>query len=257
MIRKIALILVAGFIAAPAYSETPSRANTDKSLKWVSNGVFIKAKLGDKWAEFEKIAGVPIEFTSYKQDLAFINMANGRVDFITSGPIEGLVTETKGKTPPQTKAEDFDSVVFSTLKIKAVIHPEIKVKAITHDQFADIFSGRMKSWKPITGQDIPVKFFVAKNSPVLIKGIAKKYELPVDLPAAQFVADQEGVVRGVKLNTGSIGVVSSKFEMENFNPTYIDTEATRSTFLSIRKNGRPEAKKVFEFIKQNKIAISE
>lgn len=109
--------------------------------------------------------------------------------------------------------------------LTAIVNSENPVKSVTSDQLKDIFSGKIKNWKKVGGEDLPINvYIVGKESAtrdVFKKNILKDKEYSVD---SQTIRPDKIVPLMVDMDEGGIGQISYSFVANNdhVRPLIID-----------------------------------
>jgi len=105
-----------------------------------------------------------------------------------------------------------NAVPFAYDVLTAIVNSENPVKELTSDQLKGIFSGKIKNWKEVGGEDRPITvYIVGKESAtkdVFKKHILKDSEYGV---SSRVIRPDGKVVLNVNLDKGGIGHVSYAF----------------------------------------------
>lgn len=119
--------------------------------------------LAQKWAEvyMGKNPGVKIQITGGGSGTGFAALQNQTTDLanasrkIKAKEIEACI-KAFGKRPTEYK------VCLDGLSV--YVHAENAIKELTLDQLDGIFSGKIKNWKEVGGQDAPITVYSRENS---------------------------------------------------------------------------------------------
>ena len=119
--------------------------------------------LAQKWAEvyMGKNPGVKIQITGGGSGTGFAALQNQTTDLanasrkIKAKEIEACI-KAFGKRPTEYK------VCLDGLSV--YVHAENAIKELTIDQLDGIFSGKIKNWKEVGGQDAPITVYSRENS---------------------------------------------------------------------------------------------
>lgn len=183
-------------------------ARTSDSLQVKGSDTMVN--LVQSWAEafMEKNPKLFIAVTGGGSGTGIAAIINGTCDFAMSSrnitQKEIALASQKGVEPREFK------VALDGLAV--VVHPKNPVSRLTVDQLADIFTGRVKNWKELGGEDKTIVVLsrevnsgthVYFKEHVLRKGDSKsKEEFSSDallMPSSQAIADE------VKQNASAIG----------------------------------------------------
>lgn len=144
----------AGNPTPPARPATPG-ATTPATPNAAAGAIQIKGSdtmvnLGQAWAEaFGKAKGAQVAVTGGGSGTGFAALLNNSCDIAESSrKIEAKeLTEAKAKniTPKET--------IVAMDGLAVVVNPANPVSKLTIDQLADIFTGKIKNWKDVGGQD--------------------------------------------------------------------------------------------------------
>jgi phosphate transport system substrate-binding protein len=104
------------------------------------------------------------------------------------------------------------AIPFAYDVLTAIVNSENPVKGLTSDQLSDIFSGKIKNWKEVGGEDLPITvYIVGKESAtrdVFKMHILKDKEYAKD---AKVIRPDWRIVLNTTLDKGGIGQISYSF----------------------------------------------
>ena len=81
--------------------------------------------------------------------------AAGKVDFaFTCKPASKLIKKFKIS---QDKAKDWICIAFARDPLVVVVNPDTNITSLTLSELSSIFTGSIKNWKELNGNDLPIK----------------------------------------------------------------------------------------------------
>jgi phosphate transport system substrate-binding protein len=119
--------------------------------------------LAQKWAEvyMQKNPTAKVQVTGGGSGTGFAALQNRQTDLANaSRPIKAKETEACikafGKRPTEFK------VALDGLSV--YVHEQNGIKQLSIPQLADIFTGKIRNWKEVGGQDLPITIYSRENS---------------------------------------------------------------------------------------------
>ncbi len=117
------------------------------------------------------------------------------------------------------------SVPFALDVLTAIVHKENPVKALTSDQLKGIFSGTIKNWKEVGGEDRPITFYIVGKESAT-RDVFKMHILQ-DLEYGTYrkvTRPDWRIVLSVNMDKGGIGHTSYSFaaNTDQVRPLIID-----------------------------------
>jgi len=156
MLKKSLVIALAAFVAAfaPAAQAGSITAKGSDTL----------VVLAQKWAEvyMAKTPGTTVQVTGGGSGTGFAALQNKTTDLanasrkIKGKEIEACVKAFNGKRPTEYK------VCLDGLSV--YVAKENPVKELSVNQLEDIFTGKVKNWKDVGGEDAPITVYSRENS---------------------------------------------------------------------------------------------
>lgn len=64
----------------------------------------------------------------------------------------------------QKDGKSFKEIIFAYDALSVVVHPSNKVKQLTREQLEDIFTGKIKNWKQVGGDDLKIIVYSRESS---------------------------------------------------------------------------------------------
>lgn len=237
------------FVSIHAYAAEP--------LRLLAGGPAAVKKFETVKAEAEKVTGTKIESNVTPFDLAFKALSTGQVDGMFSPPLPAAMAGAEKRGMPKQNPDDYQVLQLFQNKLYAVIHPNNPVTQLSREQLTGILSGKIKNWKEVGGNDEPLSVIMPKNYIASNRSILMFYLKADSSPAVEFVATQDGLLRGLQKFPNQIGFVTTTDSEPGFKPKFLLTEARNELYFIVKKKSRPEAQKLYEFISNNLKAFND
>ena len=138
------LLVPAGFCIAQADGEQ----GTGTGIKWTGCGITRKALMAEAAAVFEKKTGIHTELSGGGATLGIRKAASGEAD------IGGSCRPCKPEWTDEEAGVRMTHAAWDALVI--FVHPSNPVTGLTTEQVQKIYSGEIRSWKNVGGQDAPI-----------------------------------------------------------------------------------------------------
>jgi phosphate transport system substrate-binding protein len=107
-------------------------------------------------ADIEKAAGVTLDIVANGSGKGLGDLAEGKAQVaMISAPMDEVVAGIvkKGGSIDTAGLEEHQ---IGRAEVAFIVHPSNGVKSLTQQQLADIFAGKIKSWKDLGGADKPI-----------------------------------------------------------------------------------------------------
>jgi hypothetical protein len=233
------------------------QARAEESIKILAGGPSSAKLLLSEKAALEKAAGAPLDLSISPMDNSITVLVKGMVDGIITGNPEETFAVAEKKGLGKINPDDYQAHPISEVTLKIGVHPDNPVVSLTHDQLKDIFTGKIKTWEPITGKKEAITVLMARNYQLALKVTRATYNDGEPLPVEHSVIDKDGLVRGIQKDRGAIGVFTEREGIEGFMPKFIRSDAKSTTYLLMRKKARPAAQKLFDYVKSQPKAVQD
>jgi len=90
------------------------------------------------------------------------------ISALISGTTDVAMASRKVKMDEKLKMQDagkaYKEVVFAKDAISVVVHPENKISQLTREQLEGIFTGKIKNWKEVGGEDLAIVVYSRETS---------------------------------------------------------------------------------------------
>ena len=135
---------------------------------------------------------------------AFINLIDKKADLIFSA-------RTMSADEKAHAAEAGVRLIETPIALDAlifIIHPRNRVKTLTHKQLQNIYTGKIKNWKEVGGNDAPITPYVRnKNSgsQELMEALLLTEPISDDFPEDQVIWGMMMLLSAVQMNENGLG----------------------------------------------------
>ncbi len=239
------------FLFAMTFGNQSGAADTIQLL--AGGQVSIKV-MSDHQEKLEAAAKAKIKVNHQPTDIGVRSMINGVVDgAIASEPKMSLPLAEKKGAPPQ-KIEDYDWTPVVSFKVLFAIHPEVTSTQLTDDQIKGILGGKIKNWKEISGQSLPITLVIAKAYIQTNKAMFRHFiGSESAAPGCEIleVTDRNGLLKAMQSKPGSMGILGGVETNPDFKPNYFKTSAVHSAGLMIKKTAKGPVRDLFNYLKAN------
>jgi hypothetical protein len=244
----IAIIAFASIAANSLAFATP--LEQEGPVRVMTGGTTFTKLYKPKQAEIERVIGAPFEILTAPQDTAVLALSKNAIDGVISGnELNEILEAGEKKGMPKQDPKDYQLFEVYHVDLKIALHPENPTNSLTHEQLVDILSGKIRTWEPINGKKIPIRFLIAKSYLATMQSIYKHYLKGMDSPVAEQVVNSEGMLRGIQRDPGAIAFFSVKEELKDFKPKYIDSDIRHPSYFMSKINPRPATKKLIDYLK--------
>jgi phosphate transport system substrate-binding protein len=153
MFKKQLLVLLALIL--------PQTLLATETLNWVGCGITKKAFMSSLAAAYEKKTGVHIEIHGggATRGIRDVSALKAEIGGACRYKIEGL---------PEESGAILDPVAWDALVV--IVHKSNPVESITMKQIYDIYSGKIKNWQELGGNNAPIEVYARKGK---ISGVGR------------------------------------------------------------------------------------
>jgi len=211
MKHVIILFLLSSFLFTACGSGSSSAAASDSSASYIENkGSDTIVNLALAWAEKyqSENPGIRISVTGGGSGTGIASLINKTVD------IANASRKIKPEELDEAKANGVQPVEHTIARdaIAVIVNPENPVSQLTLKQISDIYSGRIKNWKEVGGEDRPlVRLSRETNSGTHVYFLETVLRLGSKENKTLFSTDtlllpsSEGIIAEVRQNPNAIG----------------------------------------------------
>lgn len=145
---RIVILLILGCLAIVARAEM--------ALK-VHGSTTVRGALEPKQAELEALVGRKIEFSGTGSAIGLASLAAGRAEIaMLSNPLGEAVAMLNARMPGSVLLGEYRATEIGRVKLAFIVNPRNRVRALSAGQLADLFTGKIKNWQQVGGDNAPV-----------------------------------------------------------------------------------------------------
>jgi phosphate transport system substrate-binding protein len=146
-LRNALLAILAVTLAAVANADIRVRGSTS-----VAFGLMAPQK-----QNIEKLAGVELTILPSSTAHGLADLAEGKADIaMLAEPLETIAAVMNSKQAGVIDPSDYEDHHVGNAFVQFIVHPSNPLKALSKAQLAGLFSGDIKNWRQIGGNDQPV-----------------------------------------------------------------------------------------------------
>lgn len=139
------------------------------------------------------------------------------------------------------EAKDLTATVVAQDGIAIVVNPHNKITNLTTDQVRDIFNGKIKNWKEVGGNNVPITV-VSREAGSGTRSSFEQIVGNINLKKDALIQDSNGTIRETVANdANSVGYLSHGLINEKIKPLKVDDQecTTESIIAGKYKLVRP------------------
>lgn len=198
--------------------------------------------------KIEQRAGIELAILPSSTTHGLIDLAQGRADIaMLAEPIESAAEAANKRRPGIVKLADYVSQHVGDAFVQFIVHPSNPVQRLVHEQLAALYSGRIKNWSELGGN----------NQPVLLVGepTSSPYRIIIDALAITYSPDMRAVQNTnqaaiiVAQAPGALSNVSTAHDLperNRFRVVETDLKLALRLYLAYRKDAPGEVKRVVD-----------
>jgi len=199
-------------------------------------------------AKIEKMAGVELAVLPNSTMHGLADLVHRRADIaMLAEPLETALAALNKKEATPIDIADYVEKHVGDAFVEFIVHPINPVQRLTRAQLADLYSGKIKNWSELGGD----------NQPVLLVGepTSSPYRLIKDAldisysPTLRTVQNTNQVAVIVVQAPGALGNISTAHDVPErgkFKIVETDVKIPLRLYVAIRKDASPEVKRVVE-----------
>jgi|GEM_PF-1633225 len=199
-------------------------------------------------APFERATGITLSIRDLDSRDALPLLQKGKVDMLaTSQSAEEYLREA-ARSGVEPAKETIQTHVIAQVPLSVIVHKASPIGSLSREQLRGIFSGSMRSWDRVGGEDVPIDLFLYENyNPysTIQHTILGEEEM---FPEIKMRTTPEEVRAAVAATTSAIAIIPAALANDSVKKVESPEIAQQPAFLT---NGEPSAKvqKFIEFAK--------
>jgi phosphate transport system substrate-binding protein len=230
-------------------------ASAADPVRIISGGPAALKKVEPHKDAMTKAAGVPVDVKVTPFALALKALVNGVVDGVFTPPLPAALAAAEKEGMPKQNPDDFQWFIAQDVTLWYALHPDNPVNELNRQQLTDIISGKIKNWKEVGGKDAPISMVIPTAYSASMRAISMFYIKADKFPHAEEVSTREGVLKSMAKNPNQLGFFTTNEADATLKPKFFKTEAQHRLIFVMKKKTRPEAQKVFDYVKANAATI--
>lgn len=158
------------------------------------------------------------------------------------------------------KKSNLKEVIIAKDALAVIVHPKNKIDKLTHEQLADIFTGKITNWKEVGGANLKMTVYARETSSGTYEFFKehvmdkKNYASTVlNMPATG------AIVQSVSQTEGAIGYVGLAYETKEVKPIAVSYDAGKTYVLpsvnAAQDGTYPVARPLYYYYSADKEAI--
>jgi phosphate transport system substrate-binding protein len=185
-----------------------SNANKSIKVKGSDTEVNLAVSLAENFYKVHQDFSVAI--SGGGSGLGIASLLNGQTDIANSS--RPLNTEEVSLL--KAKGIAIRTVVFAEDATAFIVHKNFPLDSIDVVTLTKVLNGEYKTWKPVTGQDIPLNIYGRQSNSGTHSFISKKLKIQFSRDAKEMNGNAQ-IVEGVKRDRSGIGYVGAGYILNN------------------------------------------
>jgi len=199
-------------------------------------------------AEIEKLAGVQLAILPSSTSHGLRDLVEARADIaMLAEPLEKIAEVLNKKQPGLVNLQDFVGTHVANAYVQFIVHPSNPLKSLSNDQLAGLFSGRIKNWSELGGDNQSVLVVgEPTSSPHRMIQEALGISYAPDLRVVQN-ANQTAII--VAQAPGAISYISTAHDLpirSKLSVIASELKLALQLHLAFRKDASEEVKRVID-----------
>lgn len=155
---------------------------------------------------------------------------------IMSGSTDIAMSSRKMKMDEKIKMQEagkaFKELVFANDALSVIVHPSNKIGQLTREQLEGIFTGKIKNWKDVGGDDMPIVAYSRETSSGTYEFFKEKVLMNKNFGASALLMPATGaIVQSVSQTKGAIGYVGLAYIEKTVKPLNVSFDKGK-TFIN-------------------------
>src|SRR5215467_6461051 len=176
-------------------------------IKGSDTEVNLAARLAEEF--YKENATHKISISGGGSGLGIASLANGQADIANaSRPMKAEEIAILRK-----RKFDCDTFTFAEDAVAFVVSAKFPLDSLTVEQLANILSGTVKSWLPITGKNLPINIYGRQSNSGTHEFIKNKLKIEYSINAKEMNGNAQ-IIEGIKADKSGIGYVGAGYVME-------------------------------------------
>jgi ABC-type phosphate transport system substrate-binding protein len=162
-------------------------------------------------------------------------------------PIESAAEAVNTKRPGLIRLTEYVSQHVGDAFVEFIVHPSNPVQRLTHDQLAALYSGRVKNWSELGGNNQPVLLVSEpSSSPYRIISEALAVTFSPDMRAVQNTNQIAIIVAQAPGALGNVSTAHDLPERSRFRVVETELKLALRLYLAYRNDAPDEVRRVVD-----------
>jgi phosphate transport system substrate-binding protein len=245
-LRARELLAAAAFVVMFA----PGLAQADVKVRGATTVAY--GLMNPHKARIEQLARANLTILPSSTGHGLADLASGNADIaMLADSLETAADAVNNKTPGLVNLETLASRHVGDALVQFIVHPSNPIVKISKDQLADLYSGKIRNWSELGGNDQPVMVVgEPTSSPYRMIRDALAISYRPDLRAVQNTNQTATIVVQAPGAIGNISTAHDVPERDRFKVLETGFKLPLRLYLAYRKDAREEVMRVIEAVKE-------
>lgn len=203
-----AIVASLAFIAAPVSRAYAEVTQATPSLIVQGSTTFNAKLLQPYKQQIEARAGVRLNVIANKSIWGLIALLEGRANVAMISASLAGEQHVAAKTAPNLPYDQLREFEISSTRISFVVHPDNPVRELSFQTVADMMAGRIKNWRDVGGENLPVRVVAVQDGGGTVVAVRKQMlgGKPLATDGAIRMESAKHVIKVVQQERGAIGI---------------------------------------------------
>jgi phosphate transport system substrate-binding protein len=199
-------------------------------------------------AKIEQLAGVELTILPSSTTHGLADLVQGRADIaMLAEPLESAAAALNGKEPGLVNLEDYIGRQVGNAFVQFIIHPSNPIQKLTRPQLAGLYSGTIKNWSELGGNNQPVLLIgEPTSSPYRLIKEALAISYASELRVVQNTNQTAIIVAQAPGALSNISTAHDVPERGKFKVVETDLKLALHLYLAFRKDAPEPVKRVID-----------
>jgi phosphate transport system substrate-binding protein len=199
-------------------------------------------------AKIEQLAGVELTILPSSTTHGLADLVQGRADIaMLAEPLESAAAALNGKEPGLVNLEDYIGRQVGNAFVQFIIHPSNPIQKLTRPQLAGLYSGTIKNWSELGGNNQPVLLVgEPTSSPYRLIKEALAISYASELRVVQNTNQTAIIVAQAPGALSNISTAHDVPERSKFKVVEADLKLALHLYLAFRKDAPEPVKRVID-----------
>jgi phosphate transport system substrate-binding protein len=199
-------------------------------------------------AKIEQLAGVELTILPSSTTHGLADLVHGRADIaMLAEPLESAAAALNSKEPGLVDLEDYIGRQVGNAFVQFIVHPSNPIQKLTRTQLAGLYSGTIKNWSELGGNNQPVLLVgEPTSSPYRLIKEALAISYASELRVVQNTNQTAIIVAQAPGALSNISTAHDVPERDKFKVVETDLKLALHLYLAFRKDTPEPVKRVID-----------